>query len=732
MKKKFLLLVFIVLLFKIQYLSISQDNVGIGTTTPNASAILELLATDKGFLVPRLNTTQRDAISSPATGLLIYNTSNGTFEYYNGSSWIQIFSGAYLTLGNAKIFVGNSSNQAVGVDISGDATISNTGVLTISNDAITTSKIANSNVTDAKLSSGINAAKISSGNVSNTEFDYLDGVTSNIQTQLDSKIGNSLLSSYIFVGNSSNVATGVSMSGDATISNTGVLTISNDAITTSKIANSNVTDAKLASGINATKISSGNVSNTEFDYLDGVTSNIQTQLDSKMGNALTSSYIFVGNSSNVATGVAMSGDATISNTGVLTIANNAITTAKISDNAVDGTKINLSGNTTGDLMYYNGTDWVRLAVGTSGQVLQSDGTNPVWTTGATIPSGTDKQTLRYSGTTLIATSNLVNDGTNIGIGITTPSVVLHQDQGDNTATYHKFTAGTTTGQSSTDGFDLGIDNSGNAIINQRENLNLYLYTNNSERLRIWNDGQIGINYTTSFDDSLRVWVNGDVLIDGDLVVTGNIDPISISLIPQNTTLTASEGTFFYDNNTKSIKLYDGTSWSEIGSKINSDLDLKNNDNNAKAIKLYEPSSSGNNYTAFKAQAQSNDIVYTLPASGGASNQFLKTDGSGNLSWADIPSPTYNIISITSDYNLQTSDQIVICKGSNNIDINLPSASSMTGKILYFKNTTAINIVTLIAASGETIDGNSTKAITTATRIMGIVSDGSEWYSIIYK
>jgi hypothetical protein len=58
-----------------------------------------------------------------------------------------------------------------------------------------------------------------------------------------------LTNAHIFVGNSSNVATDVAMSGDATIANTGAVTIANNAITTVKIADANVTLAKLAAGI---------------------------------------------------------------------------------------------------------------------------------------------------------------------------------------------------------------------------------------------------------------------------------------------------------------------------------------------------------------------------------------------------------------------------------------------------------------------------------------------------
>ena len=60
------------------------------------------------------------------------------------------------------------------------------------------------------------------------------------------------------------------------------------------------------------------------------------------------------------------------------LANNAVTTALLANNSIDGTKIALGSDTAGDIMYYNGTDWVRFAAGTSGQVLQTTGTAPIW------------------------------------------------------------------------------------------------------------------------------------------------------------------------------------------------------------------------------------------------------------------------------------------------------------------------------------------------------------------
>jgi hypothetical protein len=60
---------------------------GVGTATPTASAQLDVSSTTKGFLPPRLDSTQRNAIVSPATGLTIYNTTLNAVQVYNGTVW---------------------------------------------------------------------------------------------------------------------------------------------------------------------------------------------------------------------------------------------------------------------------------------------------------------------------------------------------------------------------------------------------------------------------------------------------------------------------------------------------------------------------------------------------------------------------------------------------------------------------------------------------------------------
>ncbi len=61
--------------------------VGIGTTSPNTSAALDVESTTKGFLPPRMTGAQRNAIATPAEGLSIYNTDSKCLQWYNGSGW---------------------------------------------------------------------------------------------------------------------------------------------------------------------------------------------------------------------------------------------------------------------------------------------------------------------------------------------------------------------------------------------------------------------------------------------------------------------------------------------------------------------------------------------------------------------------------------------------------------------------------------------------------------------
>ncbi len=75
--------------------------VGIGTTSPNTSAALDVESTTKGFLPPRMTGAQRNAIATPAQGLMIYCTNcgaNGEAQLYNGTAWVNLIGGTTASI----------------------------------------------------------------------------------------------------------------------------------------------------------------------------------------------------------------------------------------------------------------------------------------------------------------------------------------------------------------------------------------------------------------------------------------------------------------------------------------------------------------------------------------------------------------------------------------------------------------------------------------------------------
>jgi len=102
--------------------------VGVGTATPHASAALDVTSTTKGLLPPRMTQTQRNAISTPAAGLMVYCTdcgANGEPQFYNGTSWLNMVGGTAAPLtstvliasGVSKVFLAHN----LGADNSLDA-----------------------------------------------------------------------------------------------------------------------------------------------------------------------------------------------------------------------------------------------------------------------------------------------------------------------------------------------------------------------------------------------------------------------------------------------------------------------------------------------------------------------------------------------------------------------------------------------------------------------------------
>jgi hypothetical protein len=95
--------------------AILAQNVGIGTSTPDPSARLDVSDNQRGILIPRLTTAERNAITNPAPSLLIYNTDCNEYQYYiDGTGWVSILTN--VTAGSIGTL---TASPATGISPSG-------------------------------------------------------------------------------------------------------------------------------------------------------------------------------------------------------------------------------------------------------------------------------------------------------------------------------------------------------------------------------------------------------------------------------------------------------------------------------------------------------------------------------------------------------------------------------------------------------------------------------------
>jgi len=122
MKKIVFLLAFVIIISITGYTQVAINTDG---NSPNSSAMLDVQSSDKGMLIPRMTEAERDAISSPLTGLMVFQTDNTTgFYYYDGSNWKVIGSDAFSIndlsdgkTGGNSVFLGeNAGTNEDGID----------------------------------------------------------------------------------------------------------------------------------------------------------------------------------------------------------------------------------------------------------------------------------------------------------------------------------------------------------------------------------------------------------------------------------------------------------------------------------------------------------------------------------------------------------------------------------------------------------------------------------------
>jgi len=234
---------------------------------------------------------------------------------------------AISTLLNGLVDAANLANGAV--------TENKLGALSVA-----TAKIQDLAVTSAKLAAGIDAAKIGAGTVSDTEFGYLNGVTSALQTQLDGKQPSG---SYHVVGDGT--------LGDLMVFTDTDETLKSVAVTEAEALTLQGVSSNIQNQLNAKQAVVAGVSDTEIGYLANVTSDIQTQLNSKEGAlTLTANRAVISNGSGAVTASAVTstelgylGGVTSAIqtqfSGKLSTAAGAVGTTNIADDAVTAAKL---------------------------------------------------------------------------------------------------------------------------------------------------------------------------------------------------------------------------------------------------------------------------------------------------------------------------------------------------------------------------------------------------------
>jgi hypothetical protein len=730
-----------VLLFFILFFNqAAAQNVAINAdgSLPDASAAIDIASTTRGLLMPRMTTTQQNAISSPATGLLIFNTTDNVFKVNTGTPGSPVWttlsasSNNWLLSGNS----GTTGSNFIGTTDSRDfAFRTNNTQRMVINSAGNVGIGVTSPGSPLTVRDTLEIERV--GSVSQLLF-------SNTAGSGDFRIGGDGGDIFWQGGGGRNLQMGaywcVVLAGDRQtgtfpsflpgVTNTGVLVqAQRDASVplaiqpNSSSQTANLTEWRNSSGTAINVVNkNGNmaIGSSTFNSTNPekflVNAGTTTSVNAIVGKGSINSYLQL-NIQNQSSGTSASSD-------VVATANNGDESSNFIDMGINGGSYTggIMGSANDGYMYTMGNNFL-IATGNANKSL-------VFMTGGTSQSTNERMRI---------------DGTgNVGIGTTSPSQKL--DISGNLRLSGAFMPGNAAG---TSGYILQSNGSGTAPtwvdpgatawklggnslssasnFGTTSNHDLPVITNNTEKMRISTTGDVAIGSSTfNSTNPEQLLVNAGTTTSVNAIVgKGSINSyLQLNIQNQSSGTSASSDVVATANNGD-----ESSNFIDMG--INGGSYTGGVMGSANDGYMY---TMGNNFLIATGNANKS-LVFMTGGTSQSTNERMRIDGSGNVGIGTTSanstltvsgSQSVSYRSGTGSYTVSSTDFVVINTGGGTPTFTLPAASSCAGRIYRLINHGTVSVT--LSQSVTLANGSTSTSLSSASgsNTYEIVSDGSVW------